>query len=285
MSGFRIVRRSEWGFDGWAGTPYSIDERAYRTEFFVHYQGATPCLSRTGVSVPRSIHAFHKSRGWKGIGYGHVVDSTGTIFEGRGFGLVGSHCPDHNRSGYSVQLHLGGNEKPTAAQRAAGRWLYDEACRRSGRTLAMRGHRDGFGTECPGDHTYSWVRAGMPVLMGSGGGAGANPTGGVAGGGSTFEEDDMNLDDKVTLTDAERKTWGVDGDVTVRDLLTAVIPARQYGYRAARDAAATLEVVRAIAAAGRPLSDAEIEAAAARGTEKVLDERIADAKTYLEVKP
>ena len=43
------------------------------------------------------------------------------------------------------------------------RRLYDDLCKRSGRQLAMKGHRDGLATLCPGDIVYSWVKAGMPV--------------------------------------------------------------------------------------------------------------------------
>lgn len=210
-----IVTREEWGFDGWARDddgrqrmPYFVDERQQRTEWFGHYEGAAAVLDEVGPQVPRAMHAFHKSRGWKGIGYGHVIDAEGTIFEGRGFDLTGSHCEGHNTSAYSVQLHLGGNEKPTDAQLAAARWLYDEACRRSGRTLLKRGHRDGFATSCPGDHVYAWIRAGMPA-----------PT--------TEGDDDMQLTDPLRLTEAQKRTLNLPDGATVNDALIAGIIARQ----------------------------------------------------------
>jgi len=172
----RIITRNEWGFDGWAGgVPSSVDEKAQRTEFFTHYEGAAAVLNQTGNSVPRAIHRMHKANGWKGIGYGHVVTADGTIYEGRGFNLRGSHCPDHNTQGYSAQIHLGGNEHPTPAQLTAQRWLYDEACRRSGRKLAMKGHRDGVATACPGNVLYAWVKAGMPATAAPAGSGGATP--------------------------------------------------------------------------------------------------------------
>lgn len=46
---------------------------------------------------------------------------------------------------------------------AAARALYDETCRKTGRTLAKRGHKDGIATACPGTHLYVWVKAGMPA--------------------------------------------------------------------------------------------------------------------------
>lgn len=277
----RIVRRSEWGFDGWnGGAPRGVDERARRIEFFVHYDGGAPVLSRTGGDVPRLTHRFHKSRGWKGIGYGHVIDGDGTIFEGRGFDLAGSHCPEHNVTGYSVQIHIGGDERPTAAQLAAARWLYDQACRRSGRRLAMRGHRDGFPTTCPGDALYQWVRSGMPAPLGSGGGGTTSPVGGGAGGGTRFEEDDVELTDNIPLSTQQKKSWGMD-KMTVEDALKSAYLARRWAYSAKQDAASTLEIVTAMAAAGRALSAEEIEAAAERGARKAIDDEIDNATVTL----
>lgn len=158
-----IVSRSLWGFDGWNGAaPARVNERAQRTSFWVHYNGPATSL-KNDTTVPRSIHRYHKSIGWKGVGYGHVVTPDGTIYEGRGFDLVGSHCAGHNTSGYSAQVYIGDGQEPADAALASVRWLYDEACRRSGRQLAMKGHRDGFATACPGVPLYSWVRAGMPA--------------------------------------------------------------------------------------------------------------------------
>ena len=160
-----IVPRAQWGFDGWLGgrTPYSV-ALSSRREFFVHYEGGSPVGRQTGPSVPRAIHGYHKSgNGWAGIGYNFVVDQNGTAFEGRGWTLVGAHCPNHNVSGIGVQVHIGGAEKPSDAALRTTRALYDEACARTGRALAQRGHRDGKSTACPGEPLYAWVRAGMPA--------------------------------------------------------------------------------------------------------------------------
>lgn len=155
-----IVTRSEWGAQPWSTEPYSVplDER---TEFFVHYDGATP-ITRTGNAIPRAIDAEHHGNGWSGIGYNFVVSQAGEIFEGRGWDLQGAHCPSHNRSGFGVQVAVGGTQEPTAEALHAARWLYEEACRKTGRTLAKKGHKDGFATDCPGTRLYPWVLAGMP---------------------------------------------------------------------------------------------------------------------------
>lgn len=175
----KIISRSEWGAKPWEGTPATVG-LSPRTEFFVHYDGGTP-ITRTGYAIPRAIEAEHLGNGWSGIGYNFVVDQAGNIYEGRGWNLQGAHCPNHNVSGIGVQIAVGGDQKPTDKALAACRALYDEACRKTGRTLAKKGHRDGWATACPGKHLYAWVQAGMP--------AGdyveaPNPGGSLPGGGS-----------------------------------------------------------------------------------------------------
>ncbi|MFF4528192.1 N-acetylmuramoyl-L-alanine amidase [Streptomyces sp. NPDC001407] len=173
-----IVSRKDWGAKPWDGSPNTAS-LSQRTEFFVHYDGADH-ITRTGSSVPQAIERSHLGQGWAGIGYNFVVDQDGTIFEGRGWTLQGAHCPNHNVSGIGVQVAIGGDQEPSAKALAATRALYDEACRKTGRALAKKGHKDGFATECPGRRLYAWVQDGMPAGS-SGGGDGGGVTALAAG--------------------------------------------------------------------------------------------------------
>lgn len=156
-----IVTRAEWGARDWTRQPSHV-LLSERREFFVHYHGGIP-PEDTGVAVPREVESIHvDGNGWSGTGYAFMVDQAGTIFEGRGWSLQAAHCPGYNRSGLSAYVAIGGDQEPTDAALRAVRWLYDESCRRTGRQLAKRGHRDGKATSCPGDALYAWVEAGMP---------------------------------------------------------------------------------------------------------------------------
>ncbi|MFD7121894.1 N-acetylmuramoyl-L-alanine amidase, partial [Streptomyces sp. NPDC059922] len=161
-----IISRATWGATPWDNDPSSSGPAAValsaRTEFFVHYDGANH-ITRTGYAIPRAIEAEHFGNGWAGIGYNFVVSQAGEIFEGRGWTRQGAHCPGHNVSGFGVQIAIGGDQEPSVAALAACRALYDEACRKTGRPLAKRGHRDGIATQCPGTKLYAWVQAGMPA--------------------------------------------------------------------------------------------------------------------------
>ncbi|MFD3311725.1 peptidoglycan-binding protein [Streptomyces sp. NPDC058656] len=174
-----IISRATWGARAWDGTPATVPFSA-RTEFFVHYDGGT-AITRTGYAIMRAIEAQHLSQGWSGVGYHFVIDQRGTIYEGRGWGLQGAHCPNHNVSGIGVQIAIGGDQTPSDKALAACRWLYEQACHKSGRTLSKRGHRDGIATACPGTKLYAWVKAGMPAGDYE---PAPNPGGSLPGGGS-----------------------------------------------------------------------------------------------------
>ena len=160
-----IVTRAGWGARPWVDVPATVPMYE-RTEFYIHHDGDTPVV-RTGISIPRQIEAEHLGNGWSGIGYHFVVSQAGEVFEGRGWNLQGAHCPNHNRSAFGVQIAIGGDQEPSKAALTAARDLYELACQRTGRSLAMHGHRDGFNTDCPGDRLYSWVQAGMPYPDGA----------------------------------------------------------------------------------------------------------------------
>ncbi|MFD7334954.1 peptidoglycan-binding protein [Streptomyces violascens] len=157
----QIISRATWGAKPWNGSPATIS-LSQRTEFFVHYDGGTP-VTRTGYAIMRAIEAEHLDQGWAGVGYNFVVDQAGNIYEGRGWTVQGAHCPNHNVTGIGVQIAIGGDQEPSAKALAACRALYEEACKKTGRTLAKRGHKDGFATACPGTKLYAWVKAGMPA--------------------------------------------------------------------------------------------------------------------------
>ncbi|MFJ7004170.1 peptidoglycan-binding protein [Streptomyces albidoflavus] len=157
----KIIPRGTWGARPWNGTPAAVALNR-RSEFFVHYDGATH-ITRTGHAIMRAIEAQHLAQGWAGVGYNFVVDQAGNVYEGRGWGLQGAHCPGHNVTGIGVQIAIGGDQEPSAKALAACRALYEEACRKTGRSLAKRGHRDGIATACPGSKLYAWVQAGMPA--------------------------------------------------------------------------------------------------------------------------
>lgn len=156
----KIIPRTEWGAKRTPRAPRPIQRV---TGFYVHYHGGPPPTG-VGVWVPRNIEAIHLANGWNnGVGYHFMVDQAGTIYEGRGWDNIGAHSPPHNTDGLGVYVAIGGDQKPTDAALASVRALYDEACKKTGRTLYKRWHGYDYPTACPGPHLIAWVKAGMPV--------------------------------------------------------------------------------------------------------------------------
>ncbi|MFE1104157.1 N-acetylmuramoyl-L-alanine amidase [Nocardiopsis alba] len=155
-----IISRASWG----ARAPRSRSKVAWsrRTGFTVHYSAGP--TSQT----PRQIQNFHMdSNGWADIGYNFLVDRSGKIYEGRGWTVAGAHAAPHNTTHIGV-CFIGRDGDATPAAKASIRRLYDEANRRSGRTLTRTWHGglSGNSTSCPGADLRSWVRAGMPASGG-----------------------------------------------------------------------------------------------------------------------
>lgn len=161
-----IISRAEWGFDGWAGNPYSVSpsERQFTT---VHWEGG-PTGYAIGADEIRAIHAAHKARGWAGIGYNFVVTDDGLIYEGRGWNRVGAHAPKFNRNGIGIQVHIGKGELPSDESLRSVSALHVENASRAGHAIEPNGHSDGFPTECPGPQLLKWAHEGMFAPAGVG---------------------------------------------------------------------------------------------------------------------
>lgn len=163
-----IVSRAQWG----AAPPrnQSYVQPRDRTAFAVHYDGDQVILydALCGEGCRRKIRntqSFHMgSRGWSDIGYNFWICNHGTIFEGRGWDILGAHAGEAgNKPAIGVQIHIGGDQHPSSAALSACRNLYDVANKRFGRILAKKGHCDYMPTSCPGKHLLAWVRSGMPT--------------------------------------------------------------------------------------------------------------------------
>lgn len=136
-----------------------------------------PWSQRVGVAVHHSagptsqsvaaIQSYHMDvNKWSDVGYNLLVDQGGTVYEGRGWDVLGAHAGGQNSAWIGV-CWIGDATKvePSPAAKRAVRWCVEEAQRRAGRKLQVRGHGQlpGQATECPGTAWRKWIAAGMPV--------------------------------------------------------------------------------------------------------------------------
>ena len=103
----------------------------------------------------KEIDAWHKAKGWAGIGYHFVIDLDGTIEQGRPMDKVGAHCYGHNRNSIGV-CYIGGCAKDgktpkdtrTHEQKASLASLLVDL-RRLYPNATIHGHRDFANKACP----------------------------------------------------------------------------------------------------------------------------------------
>ncbi|MDG9708416.1 peptidoglycan recognition protein family protein [Streptomyces sp. DH10] len=179
-----VTSRSGWGAD----ESLVKDPPTYTTNtqaMFVHHTAGTNDYScAESASVVRGVFLYHvRSNGWNDIGYHFLVDKCGTVFEGRAGGIdkpvLGAHTYGFNAGTSSISV-LGDYNKTTAntavresvAKVAAWKLgLYgidptgtvvltagaDNGKYKAGQKATLpriSGHRDGYPTECPGQHLY-----------------------------------------------------------------------------------------------------------------------------------
>ncbi len=179
-----VTSRSTWGADeSLVKDPptYTGDTKA----MFVHHTaGTNDYACSESASIVRGVFLYHvQSNGWNDIGYHFLVDKCGTVFEGRAGGIdkpvLGAHSYGFNTATSSVSV-LGDYSKAatdtvvreSVAKVAAWKLgLYgidptgtvvlasgaDNGKYKLGQKAMFHrisGHRDGYPTECPGQHLY-----------------------------------------------------------------------------------------------------------------------------------
>lgn len=147
----RYLTRSDWG----ARAPKSVPTHFSTVNYvFAHDTTGVTLGADQSVQWVRNIQNFHMdSNGWADIAYSFLYDSYGSIFEGRGWGVVGAHTLNYNSQGHGFAFLGDGDHELTLEALESLRWLIAESDRRYG-TKPIRGHRDVFATHCPGDWLY-----------------------------------------------------------------------------------------------------------------------------------
>ncbi|XP_055030005.1 peptidoglycan recognition protein 5 [Misgurnus anguillicaudatus] len=126
----------------------------------VHHTALWSCVQpRDSLAQLAHIQNLHMhEREFDDIGYNFLISGDGSVYEGRGWGVVGAHAKDHNLD--SVGIAFMGNfndELPTPASLTALQRLL-RAGEISGHVqpdFVLVGHRDVAKTECPGENVYS----------------------------------------------------------------------------------------------------------------------------------
>lgn len=181
MSVRRVIPRSEWGARPFRDRSINVWRRP--TGYIHHTDNNNDIPENANSSVEkqamRNIQDFHMgpSRGWSDIGYNYVIFPSGRIYEGRGKNVRGAHSPVANdQPGISFYGRFNSVLPTNEALNSLG-WLIGELG-----IIELKGHRDGYSTDCPGDALYKRIQKPISSFGGAtDGGSGGGDTGGGGG--------------------------------------------------------------------------------------------------------
>lgn len=159
------VSRAQWGARAPRGT-VATTTWSRRVGVAVHHSAGAASSSASAIRAIQN--GDMDSDGFQDVGYNWMVTQDGRLWEGRAGGwlAIGAHAGGQNTAWVGVcWLGHSGNTAPSPAALATIRWVVDEARRRAGRQLEVRGHGQvpGQATECPGSRLRAWIAAGLPI--------------------------------------------------------------------------------------------------------------------------
>lgn len=186
-----IVRRKNWGADSSTESTCSSPIRSSVLKGVVihHTAGANGYTKDESPGIVRGIHRYHtKSLGWCDIGYNFLVDTYGTIYQGRRGGILrqirGAHAGNWDVNKYTTGISMMGNfelvDVPQAMRTAVvkltawrlnefGLDAYGKYSYSGGSIETISGHRDIYkagirpatATACPGRYGDAWLNSTM----------------------------------------------------------------------------------------------------------------------------
>ncbi|XP_059187288.1 peptidoglycan recognition protein 5 [Centropristis striata] len=108
-----------------------------------------------------SIQRGHMmDRGFDDIGYNFVVGADGSVWEGRGWAVVGAHARGNNHDSLGIAF-MGDftSESPSSASVSSVKLLLQSGVSEGflHKDFTLLGHRDLGQTQCPGDKLYAEI--------------------------------------------------------------------------------------------------------------------------------
>ncbi|WP_327088525.1 N-acetylmuramoyl-L-alanine amidase [Nonomuraea sp. NBC_01738] len=162
-----MITRAEWD----ARKPKHLNRISTTRGVKVHYVGGrvdARLLTEHDrcLDLMKQIQGWHMDgNGWSDFAYSYAVCPHGSILEGRGpHVLVAANGPGLNQAHYAVLGMVGstGLVEPTDDMLVGILEAIKILRERGGAGREIKGHRDGYSTDCPGEALYAWVRKGCP---------------------------------------------------------------------------------------------------------------------------
>ncbi|MFD8340486.1 N-acetylmuramoyl-L-alanine amidase [Streptomyces solisilvae] len=176
----KFVSRSAWGAKP---SKYALTYISSTKGVKIHYEGSvvgdltshSKCDDH--MRAIQASHLANAKENYSDIAYNLVVCPHGYVYEGRGAhrktGANGNQTL--NIAHYAVCAMLF-KETPTDEMLSGLRDAIEYLQSKGDAGTEIRGHRDGYATECPGEKLYAWVKKGAPRPAGSTSGGGTTNT-------------------------------------------------------------------------------------------------------------
>lgn len=157
-----VVSRIQWGALA-PNNKDSLESPAKRV--VIHHTAMRNCKSQIeSMYELLIIQRFHmQDRHYDDIGYNFLVGEDGTVYEGRGWGVMGAHTKGNNHDSLGIAF-MGNfnNDSPSTEALTSVKNLLESGVTQGFLLpeFLLLGHRDLGSTECPGSNLY----AALPLL-------------------------------------------------------------------------------------------------------------------------
>ncbi|MDF5755833.1 peptidoglycan recognition family protein [Spongiactinospora sp. TRM90649] len=163
-----IESRASWGARRPRSTSYLASARGVKAHYTGGHVDPATLTDHDACRVAvRGIQRGHMNgNGWSDIGYSMVVCGHDRAMIGRGpHVLPAANGAGLNSGHYAILVLVGssGVTQITPAMKKAFHGARDYLRERGSAGPEVKGHRDGYATDCPGPSVYAWVKAGAPL--------------------------------------------------------------------------------------------------------------------------
>ncbi|PSN41491.1 Peptidoglycan-recognition protein LB [Blattella germanica] len=157
----KTVSRAEWK----AVSPVSVKNISNPVPYVVIHHTYQPpaCKTRRKCAADmRSMQNFHmNTKQWEDIGYNFLIGGNGEVYEGRGWGVVGTHAPNYNSRSIGISF-IGDyrTELPTAEMLSLAKSMIQCGVERGSiaSDYKLIGHSQVRRTECPGQALLNEIK-------------------------------------------------------------------------------------------------------------------------------
>ena len=168
----RIITRTAWGSTGKRGGVRLGGPLHHVIAHTWAMESAHGSNESESKRLMRTIQRSHRSsRGFSDFGYSFAIDTSGRIYEGRGWLRSGAHTVGANRLGHAIGFFGHGDKQPlTDAQWTSARWLIAKGIELGhiDEDYKITGHRDwGAPKTCPGNLVHPHLKKLRGVKVGA----------------------------------------------------------------------------------------------------------------------